>query len=266
MGEAKNRRRYQAELLRKSPFCIFCGGDTPATTVDHVPAAVMFDGKQRPKGLEFPACEICNNNAKHSDLVAAWIGRLYPDSKTNEHSKDIPKILKGISNNIPGLLEEMKMGRGAEKLARRKLPEELDVGLVKVGQLAQKYMQVFSLKLGLALHHEVTGNILPKTGGISVRWFTNYEKFTGDFPEELTGFFGSSRTLVAGKNHVSDQFEYAWRIADNREFGIYFASFRMAFAVFAVVVTDPLMIQSPSGEEKWKVHSPLDVKAFIQAL
>lgn len=266
LGEAKARKRAYDELLTKSPFCIFCGGNTRAVTIDHIPAKVMFDGKQRPKGLEFSACEICNNGAKHADLVAAWVGRFYPDPNTNEQKEEIPKLLKAINNNIPGLLQEMKMGRGAEKLAMRKLPIKIDGGLLHVGPLLQKYMQVFSLKLGLALHHEVSGKILPETGGIAVRWFSNYEKFTGDFPDQLANFLGPSKTLVAGKKHVSDQFQYAWEIAENKEFGIYFASFRMSFAVFGAVALDPKVIAPPAGEDGLKVYSPIDVKTLIQSL
>jgi hypothetical protein len=234
--------------------------------VDHIPAAVMFDGKQRPKGLEFPACNICNNGAKHADLVAAWVGRMFPDAKQEAHKEEVKKLLRSINSNIPGLLEEMKMGRGAEKLAMRGLPTEIDGGLLHIGPLVHKYMQVFSLKLGLALHKEVSGNILPETGGIAVRWFSNYEKFTGDFPDELTNFLGPSKTLVAGKRHVSDQLQYAWEIAESKEFGIYFASFRMSFAVFAAVATDPRIIAHPEGVNGFRTYTPLDVKALIQAL
>lgn len=266
MGEAKSRRRNYDELLKKSPFCIFCGGNTPAVTVDHIPAKIMFDGRQRPKGLEFSACKICNNGAKHADLVAAWVGRFLPDPATKEQREEFPKLLRSINNNIPGLLQEMKMGRGAEKLAMRKLPIDVDGGLLHVGPLVQKYMQVFSLKLGLALHREVSGNILPGAGGIAVRWFSNYEKFTGDFPDELTNFLGASKTLAAGKKHVSDQFQYAWEISENKEFAIYFASFRMSFAVFAALATDPRIIAPLEGKDGLKVHSPSDVKSLIQAL
>jgi hypothetical protein len=226
----------------------------------------MFDGKQRPKGLEFPACKICNNGAKHADLVAAWVGRMFPDAEKEAHKEEIKILLRSIKNNIPGLLEEMKMGRGAQKLAMRRLPVETDGGLLHIGPLVHKYMQVFSLKLGLALHKEVSGNTLPETGGIAVRWFSNYERFVDDFPDQLTKFLGPSKTLVAGKKHVSDQFEYSWNIAENREFGIYFASFRMSFAVFAAVAIDPKVISPPAGDDGLKVYSPMDVKALIQSL
>lgn len=266
MGQARNKRRTYSDLLMKSPFCIFCGGNTPATTVDHIPAAVMLDGKQRPKGLEFPACQTCNNGAKHADLVAAWVGRMFPDAQKDAHKEEVKKLLRSIKSNIPGLLEEMSMGRGAEKLAMRKMPTDVDGGLLRIGPLVHEYMQVFSLKLGLALHNEVSGKIQPETGGIAVRWFSNYEKFTGDFPDELANSLGPSKTLVAGRSQVSDQFQYAWRIAEDKEFGIYFASFRMSFAVFAAVATDPKIITHPEGVNGFKVYTPLDVKALIQAL
>jgi len=52
MGEAKRRRKLREKILEANPMCIYCGGVTPAKTVEHIPAKIVFNRKQRPKGLD----------------------------------------------------------------------------------------------------------------------------------------------------------------------------------------------------------------------
>lgn len=90
-----------------------------ATTIEHMPPIQMFEGRQRPAGLEFPACHACNNQTGHSDLVASLLARSFPDSNTAIQRTDMLKILSAVANNVPGLLEEMHISRAAEKLTRK---------------------------------------------------------------------------------------------------------------------------------------------------
>jgi hypothetical protein len=265
MGQAKNRKRSYDDLLKNYPFCIFCGGETPAVTVDHIPAKVMFDGSLRPKGLEFSACEACNHGARKADLAAAWLGRIYPDAKTQMQKDDIVKLLRSISNNFPELLIEMKMGRGAQKIGMKKLPNNTDGGLLRAnGPLLTKYMNIFSLKLGLALHFETTKRIVGQDGGIAIRWFSNFEKFTGDFPDEITDIMGPSQTLQNGSNNVAGQFDYAWRVSEDGGLGMYFASFRMSFAIWMAVALDKTILQAKQDKEGLKIFTSFDMKQMLE--
>ena len=87
----------------------------PATTIDHVPPRIMFRDRYRPKGLEFPSCRSCNEVTKHCDLVAAMLGRVYPDAKTDKDREEFKKLLQSINNNIPGLLQEMYFNKPGQK-------------------------------------------------------------------------------------------------------------------------------------------------------
>ena len=75
MGEAKQKLRAHAAMLVNAG-CIYCVGENAATTIEHMPPISIFEGRQRPKGLEFPSCQACNNNTGHADLVAAMLARL----------------------------------------------------------------------------------------------------------------------------------------------------------------------------------------------
>jgi hypothetical protein len=127
MGQSKAKRKSQAALLASRPGCIYCAGAAIATTIEHMPPISLFEGRQRPKGLEFPACEACNNGTGHSDLVAAMLARTWPDAKSETQRKDVTKIFRAIENNIPGILHEMNPGRAAEKLARKRHNLSADV-------------------------------------------------------------------------------------------------------------------------------------------
>ncbi|MGY4365277.1 hypothetical protein ACVW1A_001342 [Bradyrhizobium sp. LB1.3] len=117
MGESNLKRRAHAAVLDGCPWCIYCGGDLPATTVDHVPPIIMFAQRQRPKGLEFGSCEPCNGGTKHADLVAAMLGRSMPDSGTDAGRAEMKSIFSAVNNNIPGLLQEMHIPRELQTAA-----------------------------------------------------------------------------------------------------------------------------------------------------
>jgi hypothetical protein len=266
MGDAKAKKRSYGDLLTKCPFCIYCGGNVPATTVDHMPPAICFRWKHRPKGLEFSSCAICNNGASRADYVAGLVSRFYEPNEETDYVGELAEMFKSLSTNVPGLLEEMKMGRGAEKIAMKRLPAGFQGRGVKVGgPIMSKHMQVFSLKMGLAMHFSATQRPLNENGIITVRWYTNYEKFTGDFPDEIMSIFQEPVTLVNGKKHVSDQFQYSCQVSEDGNFGVYFASFRSSFSVFALVSQDKDLLDQNAGNT-FPMYHPSDVKNLIVAL
>lgn len=262
MGEGRARKRSHEALLRENPYCIYCGGLTPATTVEHMPPRIMFWRKHRPKGLEFPACADCNNGSSHADLVAAMLSRVYPDAQSPGHSDEAKRLIQAVSNNIPGLLQEMYVDEAGQKAHKRNLPHGFDGGLLRVGgPIMTAHMQAFALKLGLALHFSVTKYIIPSQGGVAARWFSNYEKFTGVFPDSIFDHLHPSQTLKQGKFEVSDQFEYSFRIAADQSFGMYFAAFRASFAVVAFCAVDRKVLEV--GIDHLRVYSPQDVARML---
>src|SRR3954453_20201611 len=104
MGDARRKRQSQTALLAANPHCIYCGGEKPATTVDHMPPRILFRGKLRPAQFEFPSCWSCNQATKTSDLVCAWLARIFPDSSDPRDRADSKKMLAGLKNNAPEVL------------------------------------------------------------------------------------------------------------------------------------------------------------------
>jgi hypothetical protein len=238
LGDARARRRAHARLLSSSPWCIYCGGT--ADTIEHMPPKQMFIRKQRPKGLEFPSCLECNSGTGKSDLVASLLGRLSVDPSADDEAEEFKKLLLAVRNNVPGLLEEMQIGRGGQKLARRTLPLQEGAGVLRAnGPLVTKHMLIFGAKLGFALHYEALQNVLPPTGGVLPRWFSNAQAARGEIPNALFSLLPATRqTLKQGRREVGDQFEYAWVITPERQHALFYATFHRSFAIAVVTAME----------------------------
>jgi hypothetical protein len=218
--------------------CIYCAGQNVANTIEHMPPISMFEDRQRPKGMEFPACKQCNNNTGHSDLVAAMLSRMWPDAGTDLQKKDVARLVSAVANNIPALIVEMDVGRAGRKLAKKRLNLSDDMHVMRAdGPLMMKHMQIFASKLGFALHHEVRGAPIPADGGVLPMWFSNVQALRGEIPSVLFELLPSPTTLQQGVKSAKGQFDYSFAVAE-RDHMLYFASFNRSFAVAGMTALD----------------------------
>jgi hypothetical protein len=265
MSESRAKKRAHSGVLETCPYCIYCGGEVLAVSIDHVPPRVMFRGRRRPRGLEFASCKDCNEGTGRADLVAALLSRLAPDARDAEEKAELTKLLRGVSNNVAGLLEEMQLGEGDQAAARNRLAGPVEGDLLKAnGPLVRAHMQTFATKLGFALYHELTGKIVPLDGGVAARWFSDIDRLEGTFPESVFDLLLPPKTLKQGKFDVSDQFKYQWRLADGDRMALFFASFGYSFTVLAFVTTDRTLFDV---ETNHPVHivSPRNITKLLHA-
>jgi hypothetical protein len=240
MGEARARRRAHERMLENHPPCIYCAGHDQATTVEHMPPIMMFDRRQRPKGLEFPTCERCNQGTRLTDLVASLLGRVYPDSNDDPQKKDLVKLLSAVSNNVPGLLEEMMVNEHGQYQAREDIPK-MPAGAAALranGPILVHHMRIFGAKLGLALHFEAHGSFVPNEGGVQPMYFTNVSAAKGELPMEIINLLPPPKTLRQGQKEVSGQFSYSFLLTEERRHSVFYAVFRQSFAIAAVTALD----------------------------
>jgi hypothetical protein len=262
MDESKRKRRAHAAVLDGCPWCIYCGGDLPATTVDHVPPIIMFAQRQRPKGLEFGSCEPCNGGTKHADLVAAMVGRSMPDSGTDAGRAEMKSIFSAVNNNVPGLLQEMYLSREQQSAAGWR---EQDGGLLRAnGPLVSSHMQTFAFKIGFSLYYEITKKVLPKAGGVVARWFSNSDRLDGTFPQTVFEHLLPPTTLRQGKFEVSDRFEYQWRLAEGDRMAMFLATFRQSFAVIAFAAVDRGLLDTET-KHPFKICAPGELTSFLKS-
>lgn len=255
---AKTNKHRDAIFARSGGMCVYCGGSTPATTIDHMPPMVMFSQKQRPTGLEFASCEPCNSGARLSDLACAIIGRAYPDAETESEQQEISDLFRAANNNLASLLLEMQMPRAAQKLAANRTGISLERGgfLRLDGPIASYHLEAFAGRLGLAMHFHATGRILSPEGGVRVRVFSNVDVLQGRVAEGIFDLLPTPRTLQAGKKHVAEQFLFNAKATTDREGTISYASFRRSFSIVAASATEVTRLELESQSVSARILRP----------
>jgi hypothetical protein len=210
-----------------------------------MPPRTIFDLRHRPKGLEFLACTACNAGGKKAEQIAGFLSRLlYPAPRTHEVDQELRKIFKQMSNNHRDVL--LEMFPTDEQLAnfKRSYPTLQQFKPLSVkGPLVNAAMRTFAAKMGLALHYRENHRVVPSTGAIIVRWFSNVQAFTNRIPPEILQMVGSPDTLRQGKFEVKDQFMYASQSPPEGNMSAHYATFRLSFAINAFVVEDAAMIE-----------------------
>jgi hypothetical protein len=236
MRQARYRRTLTQKKLAEQPWCIYCGGATPGTSLDHMPPIIICDDKLRPAGMEFAACKACHEGTRGLDQVAGLLCRLYPNSPSPASVQQITDLLRGIRNNHPTVYAELKPSPRQLAVARQALGVMKDgAAAFNIGDNTHGMMLRFGARAAMALHHHLTGEIVPEAGGVWSTWHTNERLITGDFPSDFADMLPPSRTLRAGRNTLEGQFDFASRVTDDNQMSAHMLTFRLSFAVQAVV-------------------------------
>src|SRR5262245_43390686 len=182
-----------ANFCKEHPWCCFCGGTTPSANIDHQPARIIFPDKQRPKGLEFPACHICNDQTRADEVLLAFIcrfaGSRRPHAPRDSHR--VKKILLGVRRGFPGLLESMD--------GRRRWIQDKGIwsrgGAIKVDdpKIALSLCRI-AAKLALAMFYEITKGAAPKGTRIHTMW-THSQREGARYVEDLVRTIPSQAVL-----------------------------------------------------------------------
>jgi hypothetical protein len=98
-----NRERF----LSANPFCVFCGGATAATTVEHCPPRALFQHKHWPEGFDFAACAACNHGTSDQDAIVAMLARMDPDDSVGNTDGRAAGIIKNVGNQFPHMFAKM---------------------------------------------------------------------------------------------------------------------------------------------------------------
>jgi hypothetical protein len=198
-------------FLLKHPLCCFCGGNTVATTMDHVPARIMFWGRRRPRGLEVPACEACNGGTRQLEQFAAIFARVGIEvDLTPAKRAEFRDITRHVDFSFPGWRREM-------------LPDEVDMrraeaifgGAAKpvtISCLAKDAFYTTGAKLAFALHYNATHRIIASDGAVVVYFSTNEPGVSG-IPDSWFNGLGEKQALRQGKWTTEEHFSYHEELA-----------------------------------------------------
>jgi hypothetical protein len=242
-------------------MCCFCGGGTPAEEIDHFPSRAIFDDRQWPEGFVFPACSSCNRISRHPESIISFLSRLHTHKEDENHKKSIERCLKSIARNYSGLLEEMKPStRQARKAVRHynlDKPENTlysDLPLLSFGSpRIDEAITIFGVKLILALYYKHLGRILPETGGIALKWYTNLQVVDGEIPEEVENSLLGYSLIRRCNTNLEDQFFYKFGKTEEHS-AVFVTVFRMSFAIVGIVKNNAEELKIVEGIT---VHNPL---------
>jgi hypothetical protein len=264
MGQARQKQTRLQRMQAKQPWCVYCGGTTLGTNADHMPPFAVFDLRNRwdSGAMVYLSCEPCRQGTRKMDAVAGLISRLYATKPATPAVKqEVRECFAGVGRKMPEVLEEMHVAkdlRGASfKLGA--LPDAAAV--LTTGPLINSYLTAFGARVALALHFELTREILPESGGVFVHWMSNHAIVDNQIPESFLAMLGPPATLKQGKQTLEDQFHYQ-SLAEGQARSAHFAAFRVSFAVQAFVMRDHNEMAHVADDLPAKVFRPGFLKGF----
>ena len=260
MGEARTKRRKLREIIASEPRCIYCLN--APTTIEHMPPISMFRARSRPNGMEFAACQDCNNRSSGADLVAAFLARLSQDERP-EMLKEAGKLRDQMAKLAPGVIAEFfrpdksHIGwyRTAGGIQRRMVKINMD------GPMTRAYLTVFAAKFGMALYREHVGVALPMDGGVQLKCFLNagLAQQTGDGILAKLPVLG---TLQQGVFVVRDQFAYRYN-CDGKSIVAALIGFNSNLHIFVVATSQPEFYNFPLFAPDFHFVRPGELTALI---
>jgi hypothetical protein len=124
-------------------------------------------------------------------------------------------------------------------------------------------MRTFSVRLGFALFYEATKTVVPPSGGVGARWFSNVDAWERKLPHKLFDLLLPPSTLRQGSFDVEEQFTYAWRVLDDQSMGVFFSTFRKSFSVVSYASVDAARFER-HGVEIGRIVRPGQLKFLTE--
>jgi hypothetical protein len=267
MGEAKRKLTATAKLIEQFPLCSLCGGSRPATTRDHIPPKAIFDNSFRPDRLVMPACKTCNGATSTADLIASIVSRwnFYADQ---QELTDGSRLVRRLRKERPDIVAEWtKFGardnaRARQHLLKQGVDVPVTAGLVSLGEITIRHLNLFAYKLALGLYFEHFREPLPNSGLVSAIWRTKEDFRQQGVPKELLEIMPKYATLQQGKWNTSEDFEYRFDL--NTAEGVFgcLARFRTSFYVTGFAVRDGNLVPGDEKTDDW--IKPIDLLTILE--
>lgn len=178
MGQAKNKRtRFFAE----HPVCAFCGGQVPATTIDHIPARTCFPDRAGPEGFEFPACDKCQAATRLDEMAFAMFVRGNDPSDENYRKDEVLSAYRGLKNNLPHLAPFFGISRQDKRrtLREKGLKKPLNMSIDDIPMIGfpleiDAHLHRYARKIAAALYYREKG----KPIGLDFMLWTHWAQAT----------------------------------------------------------------------------------------
>lgn len=244
-----HRLKPRDVILAECPYCIFCGGIEPATTIEHCPPKALFDNKEWPEDFEFASCDACNAGSKNLDVVVAALRRLDPAHSEIDRDGRLMGLLRNVRQQHPEFIEQMvslspvDARKAARKLGLTRPPGMTfqEIGIVRVTPEMDKAVLSLAAKLSRALYFKQLGRIFPRDGVVLASWFTNAEKIESGkvrVLDTVAPLLAQGLEIKRSSRSLSDQFDCRVGFSDDKRLGIVSAVFGFVFGFVSFLDAD----------------------------
>jgi hypothetical protein len=245
-------------FLQSHPYCCFCGGAEPSSTIDHVPAKACFPDGYWPEDFEFPACDACNRGSKKHDALAGFYTQLLDFNESNRTPDDIAKMNKlraGILENYPDALPDESTSVPIHQVGSIITPVPVAISVRKPAAFLPT-IETLQRKLTHALYYKETGKPISKNHTYlsehyqiqsSDRTLTTY--LAQLLPEETIG----GRTNI---KHYGERFGYKSGFKEHEDFFMYGAQFGRGLIIWGMVVGTETELSHQASHllsKRWRV-------------
>ena len=258
MPKAQSKLGKKKLFFAKHPYCCFCGGTKPATTLDHVPPKACFPEGYWPEEFEFPACKACNLATNNDDQIFGFYAMCVDFNKENLTPADRARFVKlkaGIVNNYPDALPNPVGSRpifwtgslvtSVPWAVEIRTPPAFRDAATTIGQ-----------KLTHALYYRERGKALTTDHWFLSEWYQLQRSGTGsltDFLRELL----PDQTIGTRSNlkQYGERFAYKSGVKEEDDFFQYAAQFGRGLIIRGSVLGPGLAVsdlQEPLKSRPWR--------------
>lgn len=159
----------------------------------------------------------------------------------SEVAKHHPEFFSDIRSLTANEVRRFLKDNGIEKPAGITTS---DIPIVKLGRVVNNSVRKFGRKLFLALWFKHTGTILPKSGGIRIKWLTNASQSIDD--ATLATIFqtlSSVPPIIKNSHSLHNQFTYRYAITPAADGAGFLVWFRQSFGLLCTIAIDKSMIR-----------------------
>lgn len=203
-----------------------------------------------------PACSECNGGTSTSDLIAAIICRwnYYADA---QELSDGSRLVARLRKQCPEVIEEWtkhdlhRRERGRRHLLKHGVPVPPDAGLVTIGKISIRHLNLFAYKVALGLYFNHFQMPLPNTGLVCAIWRTKEDFAKSGVPTELLDIFPKYSTLQQGKWDTRKDFEYRFDLNNGEGLFGCLARFRTGLYITGFAVRDAQVLPAEEKNSDW---------------
>lgn len=245
-------------LLSQNPFCYLCGGESQATTVDHVPPRACFPDGYEPDGLQFGACAKCNAGSSKHDQIFGLLS-MFTDfdagNRTPQQAEKFERLLRQVQRRYPEALSGIPGARPIYTIGHVAVPSPAAF-TSRMTPDFESAIKTISIKLTHALYYRHANKLLTRN-----KYFANICYQLQDPQWEHTTAYLSQllpELCIGGRPNRKDfgnRFAYKWGYKNVEDLFVYAAQFGRGLLIWGLVLQDGSDLkQLPGvlGEMEWQ--------------